>query len=114
MSSTRVRVATSLAAAALALLARGALADPPPPPADAAADSAETSPGERRCDELADRLDKLAADVQAKRGDRDVALLEAREIAKVADELVAEGEADVAASLFEEALALLEPPGTPR
>jgi hypothetical protein len=37
-------------------------------------------------------------------------LLEALEIAGVANELVAEGDVDTAVSLFEEAIALLEPP----
>ena len=102
------RLATLLAAAVLALPARctaAAASD-----SSAAPDSAVVSSStERHCDALADQLEARAAEVRERSGEENVLLLEALEIADVANELVAEGDVDSAALLFQEALALLEP-----
>lgn len=136
MGRSRRGLTTSFVVCALALLVvrDSGAADPPPadapptdaqptdarptdaqhtdaPPADATAPPDATAPSaaEQRCNALADQFETQAAELRT-RSRKDVVLfLEAIEIAEVADELVAEGDVELAASLFEEALALLEP-----
>ena len=105
------RLATSLVAAALGFPSCSVAASPAPPDPHAAPDSTTASAAvEQRCDALADQFETRAAEVRERSGEEDLTLLEALEIAGVANELVAEGDVDTAASLFEEAIALLEPP----
>ncbi len=77
-------------------------------PADAAAAPAEV-PLEQRCGELAAALERLAGARRAAAGADSLAVVEAEEIARVADEILAEGDAALAHDLLEEALALLAP-----
>jgi hypothetical protein len=90
--------------AALALAGCPAAAAPPEP---APEDAPPASPEERRYDELVHALETRAAARHARAGGPDVAAIEADEIARVAEELLAEGDADLAVMLLEEALALL-------
>lgn len=82
--------------------------------APAPAPDPRLSDAERRCDDLSDLLDRRAAELRGIAGADTLAVVEAEEIRRVADEILAEGDADLAADLFSEALALLSPPpGTP-
>jgi hypothetical protein len=112
MRRPRRALRTLLTGAALALAAGGAAEAAWSSPGGEVPDSTAASAAERRCDALADRFEALSAEIRSRAGDDDLTLLEAVEIVQVANELVAEGDAELAASLFEEALALLEPPET--
>ncbi len=90
----------------LAAAARGAGA-----PADSAATAPATAadPVERHCGELAAALERLAAEHRAAAAADSLLVVEAEEIARVADEILAEGDAVLARDLLTEALALLAP-----
>jgi hypothetical protein len=89
-----------------AMLASGATSAEPGPAPDPVA-IAGVPREEMRCEELTRRLEALA-DRRAEADPDDVALIEAREIAVVANELRAEGDLPSAEALLEEAIALLE------
>lgn len=82
--------------------ASGAPAAPEARDAETAAPAADA-----RLAELTGTLEALLAIVTAERPDA-LAIPEAEEMAAVAEELIEEGEADLAGTLLEEAIALLE------
>lgn len=77
-------------------------------PADSAAAPAG-DPVEQHCGVLAAALERLAAERRAAAGADSLVVVEAEEIARVADEILAEGDAILARDLLTEALALLAP-----
>jgi hypothetical protein len=93
-----------LVAALLVAGSRAAVGSESDAPDSAAADPV---PDEVRCEELALRWEELAARARESR-EGDLVLVESEEIARVADELRAEGDAALAATLLEEAIALLQ------
>ncbi|MBZ0267277.1 hypothetical protein K8I85_03915 [bacterium] len=100
----------AFAAAAGITLTAVALLLAPPPSAGAPVGGepgAEVSAADERLAELAGTLEALLVIVAAERPDA-LSIPEAEEMAVVAEELIQEGEADLAGSLLEEAIALLE------
>lgn len=97
-------------AGALFLGAPSAVVPSPDPAADEP-EAAGAATAEQRYEELARAFEARAAEVRAESGEENVTLLEAEEIARVADEILAEDDPDLAAALLEEALTLL---GAPR
>jgi len=102
----RPRVA-ALGALAVITLAPGARSDPAE-----VADPAPSLPDapEVRFDVLLPRLESALTAARADTAFDAVALIEAEETAAVAEELLEEGEADIAVQLLEEAIALLPDP----
>ena len=107
---------TSALALTVVLLFACPLANAAPPPASddhVPADTTVTAPvatAEVRCDELARELEARLEELRARTPADDVARVEAEEIGRVADELIAEGDLEVATALFREALALVTSP----
>ena len=77
------------------------------PDSAALAASAASFPSEQRCDDLADALRLRAADLRGAEGADTVSVVEAEEIARVADDFVTEGDYALAEDLLREALALI-------
>jgi hypothetical protein len=102
--------------AALGAMALGAMAIVALPPAAAApgklADPAEAEPpaSAERFDALLPRLETALTAARADTAFDAVALIEAEETANVAEELLEEGEAEIAVTLLEQAIALLSAP----
>lgn len=103
-------------AGALALLALGTPSAAPAAPASGPPDSASPAPAdpapvvaeaEQRCDLLLVRLEGAIAAARGSSAVDPVALIEAEETAAVAEELLEEGEAEIAVELVEQAIALL-------
>ena len=104
------RGAGLVAGFAIVCLAVPCAAGPAPP--DSASWSVPVeppSPAEQRCDDLAEALRLRAAEIRAAGADT-LSVVEAEEIGRVADDLVAEGELTLAEDLLREALALITPP----
>ena len=72
------------------------------------------SPPEKRCEDLFEAVHRRAAELRATAAVDTVSVVEAEEIALVADDLVAEGSLELAEDLLREALALIAPePASP-
>ncbi|HMB67906.1 MAG TPA: hypothetical protein VKU85_01300 [bacterium] len=88
------------------------IAAPEARPAPEVADPAPSAPAapEVRFDGLLPRLEQALSAARADTGFDPVTLIEAEETAAVAEELLQEGEAEIAVQLLEQALALLPAP----
>jgi hypothetical protein len=70
---------------------------------------ADVGAAEGRCWAMSDSLTRLLDAAHEDADFDELRVLEAEEIAVIAEEFLAEGDVEVAASLFEEAIAILEP-----
>jgi len=96
-----------LLAAALLLLPSGVASAAPD--ADSSAPVVPSTP-EERFEAMADSLDLALELVRTDPSFDEIAVLEAEEIAGVAEELLEEGDAELAVALMAEALSLVVPP----